>query len=274
MPLDEAPAVPSFSQPIQVFGASVAGIKESITWGVGAILVGVFFLVAGYFVSLNPNRPHGLTFGVIAFVIALLFSLVFWLNIFWLKGRRIWIYPEGVVDCFRSKCKTFRWEDVEEIVYWPSIHDLAMRNAEGVQFDFGYLTIGNAGELATHIVENVKGVLATRLAKQIKSGGIVGFGRILADQDGITIHYRALASNKPNSFYKGPWPEGDFNKMCAKGQKSEFVKIAWEDVVHFEEDDETGHTTLITKQGAVPLCSTPSDLPNLVALPLVGRLLI
>lgn len=268
---DGAPQLPGFSTPLRVFGTSRAGVRESLVWSCALTVTGLGLLIGGLVAKSVAAKPAGGIVAAIGGCAALLFALVFALNLVWLKGRRIWLFPEGIVDGFRGRFKACRWDEVEEIVHWTSIDDLAMRKADGRQVDFGLTTIEGAGDLAEAVVARVKADLARRLVTRIRSGETVRFGRIDATKAGITIHYKAHRSDNPKSFYQGPWPRGDRRKDLAKGHDRAVLKLRWDEINGVEEDGRCD--VFIRTRALVPLHACPGDLPNSIVLPDIARAL-
>jgi len=254
------PQIPGFTTPLRVFGTSRAGVKESVIWSCALGLLGLGLFIGGIIgISRSANATPGII-ATVAGVAILLLALVFALNVVWLKGRRIWLFPEGIVDSFRGRYKTCRWDEIEEVVYWTTINDLAMRKADGQQVDFGFGTIESAGELAQAVMENTKAALAQRLINRILSGETVSFGRLDADRSGITIHYKAHKSRNPKSFYQGPWPRGDRRTNLAKSSGKDKLKLGWHEIQGVEEDGECD--VFIRASDLIPTFSCPGDLPK------------
>jgi hypothetical protein len=268
----QPPELPGFSTPIQTMGTSAAGVRDALLWGGGAVLLGLVFLVVMYFVGQMPGREVGGVIGLVGFVVALLFSVIFWVALWRIMGRRVWLFPEGVVESNRGKHKACRWDEVEELVYWSRIADVGIQKTDGTRLTFGFLTVDRAHELARAVVEGVVSSLAPALSERIRSGESVSFGRVEADKSGLTIYYKAHRSPKPRSFYKGPWPRAQRPTLLAKVQDKDLARVAWRDVIDLQETDECD-LILDTTSGPVPLCCWPDDVPNSVVLPAIAKLI-
>lgn len=270
--IETPPSLEGFSAPIQVHGTPAAGIKESVIWGSAASAMGSVLVLFGI---VGPTMPQHRMAGYAAIglgILVLLVGLMFWLNLWWLRHRRIWLFPEGFVDSFRGKHKTCRWEEIVEMAYYATIADLSVRKENGKQLSFGLTTIDRAGELAECIAERATEVLSARLAERIRRGETVNFGRIDADSIGLTIHFKAYRPGLKHSFYQGPWPQGERRASLAKGSAEDTVHVPWDELEGLEENGECD-LFLITSSGALPLFCSPGDVPNVTALvPIAQRL--
>jgi hypothetical protein len=268
---DVPPSIPGFSEPIRCHRASRAGLQESVLWGCGPTLVALIGLVVGvgglFFYGWSGLFLIGLS------IIPLGIGGLFLWQLVLLLMRRFWLFPEGIADCCGSWMETCRWDEVEEFVYYPFITDLALRKADGTQLDFGPLTIEDAGELAEEIVERLVKIMAARLSKKIQAGKTVSFGRIEANQAGITIFFRAHKSKKPHSFYKGPWPKSEDYAAGAKRNTEDVLHFSWNQVQAIQQSFQFG-TELVTPEESVPLWCALADVPNAYVLPAIAQRLL
>ena len=174
------------------------------------------------------------------------------------------------MDCFGKRQKVFRWDETEEIVYWETIADVAMRARDGKQFDFGSTTIADASQLAETVCGKVSEAMVPRIASLLQRGETAHFGRIQANRAGIEIHHGKYASPLATSFYQGPWPHGDKRKEKAKRWSTVTMQYSWQDVLGIDQNYEHD-LFLVTREGAIDICCSPSDVPNAILLPALAK---
>ena len=258
------------------FEPSQQGLGDAVKWAVGSSLVSVAAFAGPFVLPLfrplqdEDNRIVFYGFFFLSGGLMALVALFFLLYARRHRHRRLFLFQEGYVEIVgdRTVAKV-RWQDVDEFYVINNGWAFGILTKEGKEHRVYVWSFSGQQELVQRITDSLTKVMVDDLVQRIQAGETVNFGRIDANEKGITIQRHKYKSPKAISFYKGPKPTGIHGKYVGFAEEAT-SQLPWAEVQGVYQDEASAmYIKTIGKKAR--LNCLPVDVPNVLFLPEIAR---